>query len=172
MPVGEGASVHSFIRSGPPGSRTEGQPQPTFVGHWEGPWEASLSLPLLCRPTPILHHAPLRLQVPYSPPHPRPCAWVRLHPLPAWPAGRLSFYFQCGAVGRGPHSARHRCRGAPCLHTSPSCAERAHPVPTPNHSARSSSPPPRGRRAHTAPLVLGRGARAVYPGGKLPGCRY
>lgn len=62
-------------------------------------------------------------------------------------------------------------RGAPCLHTSPSCDEHAQPVPTPNHSARSSARPHPPPGAHSPSLFWGE-ARAVYPGGKLLGCRH
>lgn len=137
--------MHSFIHCGPPRSRTEGQPQ-LCVGRWEGPWEALLSLPLLCHPTLILHRAPLRLQVPYS--HPHPCARVRLHPLPRT-ARRLVVLLSMRSLGPRPpfHRVCTRLHLVQSVHIqSPLLTTAPAPAPHPHAAASAHSPSCSGER--------------------------
>lgn len=139
----EAACVRSFVHSGPPRSRTEGQPQPEFGGH--------------C-PFPALPSNPSRSCPSLTPPAPVPTPGQAASP------SRRACRFRVHVEPRGP-APPARGGGRVCTRLHP---ERARPGPLLTTVPLQLPTPSR-----TQPLVvLGRGARAVYPEGKLLGCRY
>lgn len=145
----------SFIHSGPR-SLSSWVPGRVRGGSLGG---IALSLPPLCPPTPILHRAPL----PLPPPHRVPAPWSGSIPFQRGRPGGMSLSFPCGALGRGPHSARHGCearrvctrlRLAKSVHSQSPLLTTA-PAPAPHPHA--------GRPAHTAPRCSGERRSGCLP---------